>query len=501
VSPAEEQPQSQPIVMDGQQIPSSTKTTSNKGSSSRKILILGGPQVGKSTLLEHIALQWSQESLFHHEDFQAVFHIRFSLLFSNWADQFSFEEIRKYPWYCFVWFCIQQEPGFQKLPQAKPGVGGGDQDNNNNDDEKSECLTKEEIFAYLSLPKSTDKTLLLVHRFDEVDQNIQSCPEHSRDYEIFESMFEFTHVIFTAREGFTYSPNMKRFDRFVEGRIVMEMKSGDSQQPSQQQQTVSTVSNTAPNITTTTTSPSRSPSRSPSKNMMSLLAAGLGVGNNRTDHQGDISMDSSKAVAISSEVKDKESPHVKRSINTALVVPINNSGDDKTNSPQNSSSSGIITGVFISNTQKRIFPESSYEDHLQHQEEIKYTFMAQNMIMNVTVIMECEKLGFICSEKLDELEKKLSQCLQSHAYLFDSYPHKEVIDTFTAILHRCQLLLIVLKESTSCAVIDINDPLVKNTEFWKRYGKMVSNSLAGVEEDIDANNTGVCGSGSGCIIC
>jgi hypothetical protein len=59
----------------------------------------------------------------------------------------------------------------------------------------------------------------------------------------------------------------------------------------------------------------------------------------------------------------------------------------------------------------------------------------------------------------------------------------------------------VLKESTSCAVIDINDSLVKNTDFWKRYGKMVSNSLAGVEEDIDANNTGVCGSGSGCVIC
>ncbi len=453
------------------------------GHPSRKILILGGPQVGKSTLLEHIALQWSQESLFH-RDFRAVFHIRLRLFFTNWKDNFTEEEILKKPLHCYLWFCVRQEPGYHEL--------GFD-----------EQLTKEEVFAYLSLPNSIDETLLLVHRFDQVDQYLQSCPEHSVDYEIFESIFDYTHVIFTAREGFTYSPTMKKFDRFVEGKIVMEPPKGsgdgvpvtgtgssehgptggrdlgltvnlasassDTAQPLHHHHHHGGHHKKSPSndhdpaqIAASPSAGQRTTSKSPKVGPLSFLAA-LSASHDQHDE------------------KDKEQHHHNRkaSINSPRAAGSSSSGAGG-GSPAAANGGGLTAA--ISHAQKRVYPETNYQAHLTQNEEAKYAYMAQNMIMNVTVIMECDKLGFTSSEKLDDLQNKLSQCLQQHSYLFDQYPHKQVIDSFTSQLHRIQVMFVVKEPYRA---IEINEILVNNIEFWKRYGKIVSNDLAGIEEEIE----------------
>lgn len=90
--------------------------------------------------------------------------------------------------------------------------------------------------------------------------------------------------------------------------------------------------------------------------------------------------------------------------------------------------------------------------------------------------MECDKLGFTSSEKLDFIQSQLAMCVQQSVSLFDKYPHKDVMDSFVSQLHRCHVLLVVREPVKA---LDTNDALVGNPEFWKKLAQLVRRDLAG----------------------
>jgi HEAT repeat protein len=159
-----------------------------------KVLIVGTPGIGKSTLLHHISYEWSKNRVFT-ERFDSVFTVKLKKLTT---DAWGAKSTRiKNP----LETLIDESLGDQLAELERKGIA-------------IEEIAEEEVIAHLKDEVQRDRTLLLLDGYDEM-AHLANKIDHIA-YRIMNEIFKYPNVVVTSRPNVLTSQMMDKFTRIIE---------------------------------------------------------------------------------------------------------------------------------------------------------------------------------------------------------------------------------------------------------------------------------------------
>lgn len=159
-----------------------------------KVLLLGAPGVGKTTLLHHMAYSWAKDAVWQGQ-FDYVFRVRLKdLLDTGWSSNYDVKtELRQDKLACFIHYCLKSQENKGSKLAIRPS-------------EIIEIINK-------------DKVLLLLDGYDEIAHLAKRNLVNHSDYrEIIESVFEYKNVVISSRPNAVGIDLKSKFERVIENK-------------------------------------------------------------------------------------------------------------------------------------------------------------------------------------------------------------------------------------------------------------------------------------------
>ncbi|MCT4635268.1 MAG: NACHT domain-containing protein [Rickettsiales bacterium] len=157
-----------------------------------KILILGGPGIGKSTLLSNIAHRWGKEEIL--PQFKYAFKIRLNLLLTDWKKEYLYagEDLIKNPLKYFIHYSLMQDIHLFS-------------------EQEDLTITVSEVASVIQ--SHINEALFQFTGYDEV---AQLTTQTGIVKNIIANIFRLKYIILDSRKNALTSHYEKRFDRYIE---------------------------------------------------------------------------------------------------------------------------------------------------------------------------------------------------------------------------------------------------------------------------------------------
>ncbi|MGV2433299.1 MAG UNVERIFIED_CONTAM: NACHT domain-containing protein [Rickettsiaceae bacterium] len=152
-----------------------------------KVLVVGGPGVGKSTLMHYLSWKWGEGDLWNNK-FDYVFRIRLkNFSDDHWKHSYAGPEIRKHPLACFI---------MHNLP-----------------DHMQNSFGLQDVIDVIEHPSNKDRIAFLLDGYDEVDGLVskKGIPKN-----VFNKIFEYPNVVMSTRTNALTSNVAAIFERTIE---------------------------------------------------------------------------------------------------------------------------------------------------------------------------------------------------------------------------------------------------------------------------------------------
>ena len=126
-----------------------------------RVLLLGGADIGKTTLVHHISHRWVTDTAKLWQDkYDYLFRVRLkALLNDRWKSEYNSDDLYEHPLACFIHYCLRDQRSQLPLAPSKRKA--------------CKLCNVEEIKSLPENPASRHSVLLLVDGYDEIASQSQ----------------------------------------------------------------------------------------------------------------------------------------------------------------------------------------------------------------------------------------------------------------------------------------------------------------------------------------